>query len=148
MCEKTGHLVAPRTEFQHTGQQFRGLPATQGLRCVQDQSKLVGVQQALFEGSIWVVLLRMFHNIQDEADAFLDESRDQVVIPDLIPVDAMKAKTALGKHKPGHWLFHLEGFQFEAVEASRPRLMKVEEILVLHGERRSAKTRGHQCENK
>jgi hypothetical protein len=58
-------------------------------------SQLVGVQQALFEGSIWVALWRMFHNIQDEADGLLDESRDQVVIPDLIPVDAMKAKTAL-----------------------------------------------------
>jgi hypothetical protein len=42
----------------------------------------------------------------------------------------------------------LEGFQFEAVEASRPCLIKVDEILILHGERSSAKRRGHQCENK
>jgi hypothetical protein len=57
---------------------------------------------------MWVALWRMFHNIQDEADGLLDESRDLVVIPDLIPVDAMKAKTAPGKHKQAHWLFHLE----------------------------------------
>jgi hypothetical protein len=37
-----------------------------------------------------------------------------------------------GQHKPPYRLVNPESWEFEAVEASRPGLIKIDEILVLH----------------
>jgi hypothetical protein len=44
----------------------------------------------------------MLHNIQDKADGLLGEGRDQVKVPGLLAVDAMKAETALNQHELAH----------------------------------------------
>jgi hypothetical protein len=72
---------------------------------------------------VWGALRRMLNHIQDEADGLLGEGRDQIIIPSLLPVDAVNAKTALGQHKPANRLVHPESWQFEAVEVNRPCLL-------------------------
>jgi hypothetical protein len=74
----------------------------------------------------------MLHYIQHEADGLLGQCRDQVIVPGLLPVNAMKPETALSQHKPAHRLIHPEGREPKAVEASRPGLVKVDEVLVFH----------------
>jgi hypothetical protein len=89
----------------------------------------------------------MLNHIQNEADGLLGESRDQLIVTGLLPVDPVEPEPALSHYKPTHRLIHPESGQSEAVEASRPRLLEIDEVLVCHGVVQQKPTRGHQCED-
>jgi hypothetical protein len=67
----------------------------------------------------------MLHNVEDEADSLLCEGGNQLIIRSLLPVHAMKTETALGQYEPALWLVNPKSWQTEAVEASRPDLLKI-----------------------
>jgi hypothetical protein len=74
----------------------------------------------------------MLHHVEDEANGLLSEGRDQIIVSGLLTIDAMEPEAALRENKPAHWLVHPEGGKTEAVEAGRPGLLEVDEVLVLH----------------
>jgi hypothetical protein len=75
----------------------------------------------------------MLNHIQNEADGLLGESRDQIIVSSLLPVDPVEPEQALSQYEPTHRLIHPESGKSEAVEASRPRLLEIDEVLVRHG---------------
>jgi hypothetical protein len=89
----------------------------------------------------------MLNHIQNEADGLLGESRDQIIVPSLLPVDPVEPEPALSQYEPAHRLIYPESRKSEAVEASRPRLLEIDEVLVRHGVVHQKPTRGHQCED-
>jgi hypothetical protein len=140
-------FMASRAKFQHRSQQFGRLPTPQRLHLVQSRNllvvrKLVRIQEALLKRSVREPLRRMLYHVQNEADGLLGEGRDQVIVPRLLPCNAVKPEMAFRQHKPTDRLVHPERREAEAVEASWPSLGEVDEILVLHEGEDSAKNAG------
>jgi hypothetical protein len=75
----------------------------------------------------------MLYHIKNEADGLLGEGLDQVIVSGLLSVDPVEPEPALSQHEPAHRLIHPERWKSEAVGARRPRLLKIDEILVRHG---------------
>jgi hypothetical protein len=80
----------------------------------------------------------IFHNIEDKANGLLGESRDQIIILRLLPVDPVKVEMVLSQHEPANRVIHPESWKPKTVEAIRPRLIEVDEILVFHLRRGAA----------
>jgi hypothetical protein len=145
MCEEDAGLVAPRAKLQHGRQQLRRLTAAQGLHPKKKGDtliivELVGLQQPLLEGRVGMMARRVLHHVQDKADGLLGEGCHQIIVPSLLPGDAMKPESALSRYKPTSRFIHPDGRKTEATQALYSRLSgKIDEVFLVHLHR------GHQC---
>jgi hypothetical protein len=89
------------------------------------------IQQALLQSRIRQPLWKMLHDVDDEANSLFGKGRNQVIVSGLFPVNPVKAEMALGQHEPADRLVHPKSRQSEAVEAGRPGLGEVNQVLIL-----------------